>query len=1002
MLIFFSALIGSFLVMNAVYKYLLAPLFGLVGVFLFNLLMPIEGVEAKQEAMNFSSLLMPTLISLQLIAGVFWLLVPSSTTLFYSDWSQMPSLLVFRGVVLVIYSLFVPGILLAYLLDIHGQLSLLEIGVLGYLLSVFISSSVGYLIIASHIDLSGEMFPTIWLIVTLMLGGTVLAKRFKAPWVGDVRTPSFPSRAARNLVVSVVTFLLAAVLVINVSWHVLLGGDLWTHAAQTAYYLQGQPTALYPWTFHFLAASIHAISGLPVVNAIQLLQFLAVMPILALYVTVAALVGHGDSKIPAIATLFFAIFMGLGWSSYLYIITAFHPIGSSAIYGAESIASELTYDILLGVAGFRVVLDPAIIALTALIYALRFLGGFGLPRRLLFLSSFIAGVIMIQSHLLEAGLFTGVLAASVIFFWDVDRRNVLTTCTIASASGFAWAYLVDYLSPPSLQILAPFPGNFYYSGFEYALAPLLLALPIIGVKITLTGRWLAVLDGPNYLYRRLELKFDRFERPLLKIFILACIALGVVFGLITFVNQPFFAWETGDTGVVPWNYYPIRIGIVTLFALWGSITLLFHRDDFHRFFQFLSLATIAIIVGRLTYFFGLRPQGFGENRVMDFLWLGAVVLGAYGFVRVVPPFLEWLGSTRAKQELVGAMLIILILLTGASSFLVFVDAYVNNSATPGLVPTSSDMLVVNYVIGHRDSVGFILTAPTFETQYWLRKLTLDPPYGYNLPFVTPSLFTSTTLSGFLGQMSAYSGLRVLLTAHDTNYLENSGYMLSRWYLGFQPTVVDAGSSFLIASRPLVLPSGGSITAITAQQPTQQDFFLVSSFGLARTPYLLDTLGRIVSAGTPNAVLSDDPFSNSTYSSALSWVQATRGTLIVVSNMDNPGLFESKFFSNHDENNTFSAVRLVGSIGGTYSYDVPIPFTVHLRQATNATILSQYQGTSVSSPLSYEKTLGPGRIILLMLRDYFTFLSLRMFSQDGRVSYSVLPFFLRAAGVPIAP
>ncbi len=998
--VFFVLLSIGLLAVSVTYRFIIAPMFALVGLFTYRLLYPQRGEDSDSHKGGFrhSNLVLATL-HVSVIA--FWLFVSPSPSLFFQDWVQLPVLLILRGIISIVYVALVPGLLLARLLDTKLQLSRLEIAVLGFLLSIFIASTFAYSLVAVGYDLNAYLFPLLWVVTTLLLIASIIANLRKIAPILCLRPSSFPTMNSRNLLLVILAFLSVCILSINVAWRTLLGGDLWTHAAQTSYFLQGQATGLYPWTFHFLAASIHAVSGLPVVNSIQLLQVFGIMPVLALYVTVEALAGKIDSRISALSTLFFTVFMGLGWSSYFYLSASNHLVGSGAIYGGEFIASELTFDIMLGVAGYRVAMVPATIALTALIFSVRLLDGYYLPKRLLITTSFVLVALMIQSHLFEAGFFTAILVAANLFLWDKDNRRVLSIISLCTTGAFVWAYAVDYLSPPTLQILSSFQGNFYYSGFEYALLPLAVALAIIGIQIPITKRTESSFDLIETVLKPVETVFGNFESSLLKISIIVCVGLGVTIGLITLLNAPFFAWQTTETGDVPWNYYPIRLGVVTLFAVLGIAIILLHRGHLRRIFPFFALAAVAIIVGRLTYLFGLRPQGFGENRVMDFLWIGVVVIAAYGFLHATPLFLKWLSSGRARQQVIGAFLIILIVATGATSFLLFVDAYVENSMTPGLVPTAADMVVISYIITHRDSVGFILTAPTFETQYFVRKLTLDQPFGYRTPFVTPSIFTSTTGIGFLDQMSTYASLRIILTNHDISYLAEHEYKLSLWYLAYQSPIVDSGTSFLLAPVALRSPNGGSIAALTNQTGTQADFLLLSALGLANTPYSVGSLRNPIPASSPYVILGDDPSNKTAYQSALSWVQATGNTLVVISNADKPGLFESVFFGDRELSSTFPTSSITRS-DGSINYELPVPFMSHVRSAQNGTVLSYFQGANISSPLSYERPFGGGKIVLVMLRDFYQFLLNGMFTQLGRESYRFLPFILQASGVPLTP
>ncbi len=997
-----TLLLATFFLTNTEYRIFFGLLFGMLGVVVYFLLFEPYGHDFAGKLRLERVIRFDWTLIIHLAAGASWLLVPSTTELFYADWSQLPPTIVLRGALTFVYGLLIPGSALVKLLDSKRQLTRLEVLTLGSLFSFFLLILTGYVIFTIGLSLSSLTFPIIWIFATLTLvAGKITHGRLM--WSSQtIRPSSFSSRSVAALFLLVVVLFVSGILGITASWHTTIGGDLWTHIAQAAYYIEGYNSISYPWGYHFLIVALWAISGLPVVNVAQLLQSLTVLPILAMFVSVSAYVGR-KSKVPVVATLFYAIFMGLGWISYLYLRSSGTPSNPAALYNLEYLASAFMYDITHGVFNFRVVFLPETLAITALILGMRLLRGFTMTPVMILLSSMVVTFTAMTSHVFEAAFFVIMLVIAALFRADMDYFRTIFSCELGAAFGLVLLYAVDSLSPLPQRIFTQSSGYLYYSGLLYSIYAVTAALSISLARFILIRRSIKKLDPLDWVYSKLEKTLSRIETSFIRALLVLTFILGIIFGLYTVLSPPFYAWSVITTAEVPWNYYPIRLGLITFFAIMGGGIIILHRETVREYWEFLSLAAVALTAARLLNLFGPRPLGFGESRVMDILWIGVTPLAGYGFVELARRFLENVGPSEKRKKMVGAVLILVVILAGASSYLILVDAKITLGQVPGYAATPGDMQVLGYIVAHRDLLAGAVTAPTYLTQYKIRALALTYPVGYFDQNGVLPIFRSSLITDVLASSLSLLSLRVFVSSYDIFSLSENGFSAALWYLAFQPVVVDARTSYLVSAVPLGQPSPSASVVVNLNQQGIGDFFTASSLALSNRPYSVAVGNNPLPADRSYLILSSDPADTNLYDSTLSWVQTAGRTLIVVSNQNGPGLYESQLFGFRNTGTTFSAVQITGNSSGMSSrISLPSPLVVRSMVTSSGTVVANFVGGGFNSPLASVISHGSGHVVFLSLRDYYLTLSQSMFDDLGRTFYHFLPQIFLFSGLPLNP
>ncbi len=994
-------------IMNIVYKPIFALLLATIGVLMYRLMVNTVLI-AKNSGFRVAGLpsMLQVLAILHLLLIPMWLLIPASAALYFVPWGQIFPGLLLRALIAISYACIVPGTILVMVLDYTDRFTALEVFVLGSLSSLFLSSLVGYVLYTVGLSLTLFVVPTLWVLASLLFILRFVTRRNQG-WLRSWSDPpsSFNSDLSLRILLSISSILLIGVIVINVQWYDLLGGDLWTHAAQTAYFLQGDNTITYPWAFHFLVASLWGVSGLPLVNIEQLLQVFAILPVLALFATVSAYSGK-DSKIPALSTLFFALFMGLGWISYLYQRITIAPSTLAGLFGIDSGAGAVTYDIAYGILSIRLSFLPAILALSCLIISLRLLRGFRFPWPSLIFITMILTFLSTASHLVETGFFAAVLLIAAIFKGELDEMTTLVYCELGAAFGLGFLFVLDSLSPNNQRIFSSsVTSGLYAAAFSDEVYLLLVALLVSLLRTGLLGRGNHGYDIMGQVYSRVEPYVNRIENRLVYATLILTSLLGVFFTIYTLQAPPFSVFDIVSSASVPWNYYPIRIGVVTFFALMGSAIIILHLETLRKYMELFALAAIAIFVGRLIDLFGVRPFNFGENRVMDILWVAVTPLAGFGLVELAARLPKHFKLRDETKKMLAAVIVIVIIFAGTASSLLLIDKLALQGQIPGYAATNDDMQVISYIIQHRNSISASLTAPTLLSQFKIREMTLNYPLGYFNQFSILPFFQSGTITGLFNSANIVLGTNIFVSEYDVSYLSEHGYIPVLWFLAYQPAIVDAQSSFLIS--PLRMnPATGSTSSLTILQSganSLADFLGTSTLALTSTTYALGTTSGALPGPPPYVILLNDPSDPILYSSMIAWARMSNRTLAVVANSGAPGLFETQLFKSQDIGVTFNASQIYSDVGGSLTeIMLPNPLTIHEVVEQNATIVASFQNGKNNSTLAAMTSIGSGHVLLLSLRDYYRVLSRNMFTEVGRALFRFMPIIFQISGVPLSP
>jgi len=384
------------------------------------------------------------------------------------------------------------------------------------------------------------------------------------------------------------------------------GIDVWRHQGGALrimrYGFEAVKITEHPGWFHLQLACLFEMSNFPLVNLSLLLNILNVMPILAFFSATRAIFRKEIAGLaPPIATMFFALFSGFGW---IYAVNKIFLQGNywlTSLTYAGSLVSNDTLFSNIWIWGF----SPACVGFTAFFMLLFFVFLDTRNERLIFFLSLLTFTLAWTVHASEALIFV-ILFGVILVFSKSVRFDRKLSMSLALIVGLTTALTI------SLCLLDK-TYFWYLLGLIYLFVLLSLILVLKkkprNIDPSKSLKFLALLSGifVTVLYLSSFLIWGANEE--------------LLFNASRYVS---------DIGAVAWYVYPMRMGIVGIFALLGSMLIGYADKDFYGvkpcFMTFLCLAGTLFVLGKaitlFKVFFGYID--YWEIRILRF-YLDAVV-----------------------------------------------------------------------------------------------------------------------------------------------------------------------------------------------------------------------------------------------------------------------------------------------------------------------------------------------------------------------------------------
>jgi hypothetical protein len=634
----------------------------------------------------------------------------------------------------LIVSFFLPGWALLRLLGAdYGPRSSVGLFVLSFLISIGLSALIYMAVVPFKTGSSAVFLSVIYVFISF---SPLLKDRYKS--VINRRSPSFYKYREYDLfdillIAWVVVFFIFVISILYPALSFLPGSDIVRHFSQTEELIK-IPSLYnsddYPW-FHFVLADVIKLSSPPMWLFQSVIAFLSITLFFSFYGMAKTYLSGVDRRAPIIATILFSVFSGFGW---------FYFIQQEVLQGANQsnplhllyASNEASYwDIGFGQSPwlwfwFR----PLTVGFTiffALLYLMRLEG---LSRQNYIIISSLLVLVLSQVHIPELIVFVAFLFVIALFFPALRLR--LKETSIAVIIGVIFSPLVSFAIPRLLH------SQYFSSHQEIFLLLLLLA-------------------GSSFLLA----KYCRRPKTSLRanLTIITSIALFVYLSVL-------FHWFLGPGSLVlntvfnilavPWQYYPLLLGIVGIFAVPG-IGFASRRYRNHPIMIFVTLFIFSIVFGRLLTYINsnLEYTEYWERRMIPFVFVSCSMLA--------PITLLWLAdSLKRKQQiakrfgsvhnLLTVVVLSFIVLGGIFSTLISVEYQIINAQKNTLSRDEFDILSS---LRNIDPYSTVLTAtdrsanvaefvnPGYIIGYY--KYQLWPERSPELPLRVLSVLNSTSI-----------------------------------------------------------------------------------------------------------------------------------------------------------------------------------------------------------------------------------------------------------------
>ncbi len=640
-----------------------------------------------------------------LTASLAVLLIPSYPSTVFASWNNIGLLHYVRLIGAILLTSFLPGYAVVKIVSTRMKFrrSVLDSIVPAFLLSLFLSTFLEWLLLSLHVDTSWHsVIPTtIWLV--LLIASVVTEMRSGTHKIVPSEL-SLRLETEKVMLLSLILFYVVSGISLNFLDRLLLfdaplhiSGALSILRAhrplEEDHFLQ-RISGLglwYPSWFRVFLANLFTVSGFPPINAAHVFDLLVlkVVPIVAFYQMARALVGKINEKVPIVATSLFFLFSGFVWLSALKstggvladllnvaalrqqkpFLSFLDQLSSQNVFVAQyPIYTQLVHAVV-----------PPPIGLTAMAFLLALTKKADFPNIWLGILAFVATTVGFLFHEIDIILMLLVFYPLLIVFAGRSFKSIVFIG--ATLSAFAFVLLVDRIGPAS----------FFSFRSEFWLA--------IAVSILL----LAWALGMKYVRRPLgwTLGFEAVRRFLSLGSAVAI--LGYTFSLAIWYRTP----ATAQSWVfVPWSFYPIAYGVAGLLALAELIHLIRLKKPIGPETKILIVSIVALaVIGKITRLLSFQVH---EYRMLLYPFLGISFLAAFALVRMTSASSLWYKTPARK--VIGVVLLACVLFSGTSGVLLALSYWSMNSGHLSYDVLQRELGGINYLRDRRPLNADVATA----------------------------------------------------------------------------------------------------------------------------------------------------------------------------------------------------------------------------------------------------------------------------------------------------
>jgi len=775
------------------------------------------------------------------------LIKPFETSSQFLLWTEIPALMWLRLIAIFSLTTIYPGYALMRIIVRGSVLRFLEKCILSTLLSILISSTVGFVgILISNLIGTTSLLILLSVNIFLLILTSYLARHdlFGKSRVNHVVSIRLRDITSALLLFALIAFILLSTYSVNFPNKLVPTIDPWYHYGSILRALNGTLfsfVSTFYWFYMYVGVLLYGTGG-ALVNAYMTLFVLCSLPILCFCLMCSR---FWNKNRALVVTFIFALFSGFGgiYVDYLRLTS-----GQDINWIGGFVANK-TFDISQGAVSFHFYIYPALIGFSAFFTLIWLIYDRTLPRlsRIVLISAiFTLGYL---THVAEMYIFLMVTAFLLVF----SRKNIpdLKCVPYGLVSSLIVIATVDFLAPQKNY-------GFYhllYGYFEPAVAgflgmvALLCIIPYLRLNLfSSIGEFATKVAG------RLCLPIAVTATYLL--------TLGVIVWL--FLYPTFSIGYTGETFV--WYLYPIRLGIALFMAVLGAYQLLRIRE-----FKTLKLSLIIILVSVglervLSYFITENMMQFvlfSPVRMVEFTWVGIAMLAT--------PILELLLKQIADKDLAKRLtnhssirkfsiagLLIMIITSGSSSTLYNVQI----RSTPSITLTNSELEALDFL---RNEIPPNVTI--LALGYSVNKIN-DFGGRYPVMYYQPAIFGAETFEAFVDIMNynpynlyAHFPIKYFWLANsDLNELKKfeKGYFVS-YLLNYLPVVYKNDEVTIFNIPSFSTPSEDSdLAVVTNPSANSNQEPVLEMLSLANLSYLTKLDFESFTSANITRILPTDP------------------------------------------------------------------------------------------------------------------------------------------------
>lgn len=832
----------------------------------------------------------------------------------------------FRIVLAIVVSSFLPGYTLLRLFRIRYLYSYIEMFILSYALSLPLTGILSTLLILTEEKQRVLILCSIYVSLSVF----PLLKDIWNKWKEWVRNEG--ERICRSsieitnmlLLSAIFLFFMFSILIIYPSMSYVLNSDIVRHFSSVNV-LSRTPdlfSGSYYIFFHLHESTILVLSDTSMTTFQTALACLSVVVILSFYIMAKAYFVRIDKRLPTFSTTFWSLFSGFGW---IYFLEKFFQINGNRLY-LLNLASEKTYwDIMYGQSSWLWLWYRPISVGFALFFTLIYLWKrTDIERRTytVIFSLIIVGLGL--SHIPELVMY---VALSIIARFFISRSKLrIQDSLLSTLLGCTGIIVLFFIF--QLAIGISIPSDLYYT---------------ILFLIIVTFLTYSTLSFKKTFHIAFQGKILQFA-----IVLLLTLYFGGIFTWIS--TEAFSVKYVQDSLFVPWLLYPVLLGITGLLALTSLRFFIRRNNDDITTFVYLLIASL--IFGRLISIINMTffNTGYFERRFIPFVFSAAAIIAPIALLQKK----KTISNHHNMRKIYSIILICSIVFAGTTSTFLSLEFWKET------ISTRRGMLVGDELnaISHLDSLikenprSPILTVS--DSSKMILEFTSSP---YLIDYTRLQLWKSKNPIEPLAIIynQRYPPPYIYLHGRDKQEIQRNyqnGY-LAEHMLSYIPKVYNNSKTeifkILDGSPPLL---NSDVTLITFDHSEGNYLFAFDILSLGKHNYTvmsdLDT--TIMDA---NVIILSSDRTSILINDMVDQPASRSDRKIVILNTDGYGTFSKLFFEDHNE----SIDKIEATIIQGQKSEVHFPIKLEVAPLTvkeGVEVLSWYADDSMKVPFATVK------------------------------------------------